>query len=421
MTRATKAISPTTWGSPSRDPPSSPTPPTPSIETTKVVINHLNPQPIARPKTTISKTTSQKLAPPPANSQQKIVCGFHMHMELWELFKTHGRSLEQERREKKQRGRERNGYRHQEVPSKKKEITPIKQDIMLARWHHEIVLNHRSLHSELRSLVLKSSCKPYHHTFGRWINWGEEVIGGKTSPAGGAPHCACGLPMKLSWFNRNQESSVVFFCELRLADTKTGCSRAVNSGKWVQWQELDPVHALNTKNQLIETPAAYTLIGSDEEYSSCSDEDEDEDEDKDEDVNDSAFIETEDETSLPETDFRIADSGESERVGWDEHIITSIPAVNLKKLQFSSGFLDDDANGEGLGHVREPSPYELSDNEDPWQTYNPRKLQNNNRGDYWGNQSGGVGLDLEMKMRALAEKVDNDEGLYNGILCGWSK
>ncbi|KAF9345262.1 hypothetical protein BGX26_003346, partial [Mortierella sp. AD094] len=255
---------PTTWGNPSLER---------TATTNKISVGYVNPQPFVRQRSPAIKPSPKLLRP--SNARQKIVCGFHMHADLWETFKSLARKLEHDRREKKINRRkkecERRGQEYDDGGFVWwGDMSISKQDSILARWHHEIVLRHPSLYSRLRIFAEKSQCRPNTQTVGRWTNWGEEILGGKTSPLGGAPHCACGLAMKLSRLYQGQEWSVAYFCTSRLADAKGGCSRVMNAGKWVQWQDMDPFHPLlrSNWNQVNEYLATNDVVDSDGDISS---------------------------------------------------------------------------------------------------------------------------------------------------------
>ncbi|KAF9926938.1 hypothetical protein BGZ65_007027, partial [Modicella reniformis] len=161
----------------------------------------------------------------PSNRRQMIVCGFHMHACLWEHFKllVVDHKLAQSSNTRR-----------------------ALQDTLLARQHHEIVLRCRDHHSQLLDLAEKSRCAANIKTINRWLNNGNKVMNGTSSPLGGAPICFCGTRMKLSSTHHGEMLNIAYFCARRLVDAKGGCSRVMKAEKWVQWQPLDPIHPLSS-------------------------------------------------------------------------------------------------------------------------------------------------------------------------------
>ncbi|KAF9208656.1 hypothetical protein BGZ49_008034, partial [Haplosporangium sp. Z 27] len=305
----------TTWNSNSLEQPSA------------VSKTSISPQLSTRHKS--STFQSSKLVRPPS-TRQKLVCGFHMHADLWELFKNLVRMLEHDRRVKKRTRRrkdcERRGQEYVRNGIWWEEMSTIKQDAVLARWHHQIVLKHPSLYSKFRAFAEKNPCKQNWQTVGRWTNWGEEVFGGKVSPLGGAPQCVCGSVMKLSWLYQGQEWSQAYFCSLRLADVKSGCSRVMNAGKWVQWQDIDPIHPLEQieKNQVNDRFATRNTFESDKYISSDDEMSSYDNSDGDSDTTDDLTSETSDSS----------ESEEDDEIPWD----ASSQPMTLKPISMPSEY-----------------------------------------------------------------------------------
>jgi len=174
------------------------------------------------------KKSNPPSLPLPVNDSQMIVCGFHMHTCLWEYFQRLVRDQEFSFRSGTPRSTR----------------TGERQDAILARQHHKVVLQHPDFHNRLASQAEKSTCATNTKTFRRWVN-GYEGVNGKTSPSGGAPICFCGTRMKLS-STHHGELNIAYFCAGRLMDAKSGCSRVMKAERWVQWQALEPTHPLSS-------------------------------------------------------------------------------------------------------------------------------------------------------------------------------
>ncbi|KAG0306653.1 hypothetical protein BGZ98_001955 [Dissophora globulifera] len=169
------------------------------------------------------------------NSQQVLVCGFHLHASDWGNFKSLVRSEDCARD---------NDFWE--------ENNNLQEGVTLARRHHEVVLKHLDVRRQLVRVAQGSRCAPNVSTIYRWIDCRNEMLAvrkyplaaGTTSPLGGAPVCYCGVRMKLSSRHHLQSSTIALFCALRLADFKGGCSRVMDAGSWYQWQTLKPIHLL---------------------------------------------------------------------------------------------------------------------------------------------------------------------------------
>ncbi|KAG0000012.1 hypothetical protein BGZ79_006412 [Entomortierella chlamydospora] len=346
----------------------------PSLErvatTNKISIGIINPQPIVRQKSPAIRPSPKLVRP--SNARQKIVCGFHMHADLWETFKSLARKLERDRREKKiNRRKKEYEQRGQEYDGGGSvwwgDMSVSKQDTVLARWHHEIVIRHSSLYSKFRIFAEKNQCRLNIQTIGRWTNYGEDILGGKTSPLGGAPHCACGMAMKLSRLYQGQEWSVAYFCAPRLADAKRGCSRVMNAGKWVQWQDMNPSHPVLRSNwdQVNEYPTTNDVVDSDKDFS--SDDEMSSSENRDEEH------EAMDDMSSEETNS--SENYGSDEIPWDnassQHTRCKLKTISLPngletRMRRVNGDDGDDRNDNDGKDDQNPWLSDDFDNPSPW-------------------------------------------------------
>ncbi|KAF9916870.1 hypothetical protein BX616_002590 [Lobosporangium transversale] len=213
------------------------------------------------------ETREEDLIIPPKNHCQMIVCGFHMHVGAWDLFRTLVRSSCYYHRQ----DYDRLGTTQQSIES---EVFK-RRDRILARKHHRIILKRRDLHNQLWKAAQEMRCDLQGQTIGRWMQWGgEQRDSQRGSAEGGAPSCFCGKVMRLSatFIQEKFKSVVSYTCSERLADVRMGCSRVIVSvGRWIRWQALEPAHVLSSQQP--EQP------GGDDDVDVDDDDDDDDDDD----------------------------------------------------------------------------------------------------------------------------------------------